>query len=184
MFEQGLAGLHAGIIFWCLSSTPVAAQPLGLGTSASADFVAQWDIAIGPRGEELPPGQGSAAEGQRLYVQRCAMCHGITGREGPDPVLVGGQGSLTTQRPLLTIGSFWRYATTLYDYIYRAMPFNAPGSLEPDEVYALAAYLLNANGVIDRTTVLDRETLPAIVMPNRDQFYPDPRPDVGAQPGS
>jgi S-disulfanyl-L-cysteine oxidoreductase SoxD len=106
------------------------------------------------------------------------MCHGARGDEGPDPVLVGGQGSLAGPTPQMTIGSYWPYATTVYDYIYRAMPFTRPGSLPADAVYALTAFLLHANGIITADTVLDRDSLPAVVMPNRHGFVPDPRPDL------
>lgn len=151
----------------------------GLGLAPPPALVRALDVAIGPHGAELPPGRGSVAEGASLYAERCAMCHGASGREGPDPILVGGQGTLTGAQPLLTIGSYWPYATTLYDYIARAMPFLAPGSLAPDEIYALCAYLLNANGIIAGDAVMDRASLPAVQMPNRSGFVPDPRPDVG-----
>ena len=150
----------------------------GFGQNPPPAAIHALDVAIGPHGDELPPGHGSVAEGAALYASRCAMCHGASGREGPDPVLVGGQGSLTGDQPLLTIGSYWPYATTLYDYIARAMPFLAPGSLAPDEIYALCAFLLNANGIIADDAVLDRASLPAVQMPNRNGFMPDPRPDV------
>ena len=106
------------------------------------------------------------------------MCHGATGSEGPDPALVGGQGTLTSDTPLLTIGSYWSHATTLFDYIRRAMPFTAPGSLGADEIYALTAFLLAANGIIDAGQRIDREVLPMVAMPNRDAFTPDPRPET------
>jgi S-disulfanyl-L-cysteine oxidoreductase SoxD len=156
------------------------ARPYGFGKTPGAASVAALDIAIGPRGEELPAGSGSVAAGAKIYAERCAMCHGASGREGPDPVLVGGHGTLSDPQPLLTIGSYWAYATTLYDYIGRAMPFFAPGSLAPNEIYALCAYLLNANGIIADDAVMDRVSLPAVQMPNRNGFIPDPRPDVGA----
>ena len=151
----------------------------GFGRTPAPATIKALDIAIGPRGEELPPGSGAVADGAKLYAERCAMCHGASGREGPDPVLVGGHDTLTSAEPLLTIGSYWAYATTLYDYIARAMPFFAPGSLAPDEVYALCAYLLNANGIIADDAVMDRVSLPAVEMPNRNRFIPDPRPDAG-----
>lgn len=162
----------------------------GLGTAPAAERLAEWDIAIGPAGAELPPGRGDVATGQHVYAQKCAACHGPNGHEGPDPVLVGGRDTLASAEPLLTVGSFWRYATTLYDYINRAMPFFAPGSLTADEVYALCAYLLHANAVIDADSVMDRSTLPQVRMPNRDGFVPDARPDTsvpvnaGATPSS
>lgn len=150
----------------------------GFGRPPSPAAIKALDIAIGPDGEELPPGNGTVAAGAKLFTERCAMCHGASGREGPDPILVGGQGTLDGPRPLLTIGSYWAHATTLYDYIARAMPFFAPGSLAPDEIYALCAYLLNANGIIADDAVMDRTSLPAVRMPNRDGFIPDPRPDA------
>ena len=152
----------------------------GFGTPASAERIAAHDIAIGPRGDELPAGSGSVAEGGAIYAQKCAACHGASGTEGPDPVLVGGRGTLAGDAPLLTVGSYWRYATTLYDYIYRAMPFVAPGSLVPDEVYAISAWLLHANGIIAADAEMNAATLAAVVMPNRDNFVPDPRPDIAA----
>lgn len=150
----------------------------GLGTPARAAALRQQDIAIGPRGDELPAGRGRAADGGVIYLAKCATCHGATGTEGPDPMLVGGQGTLAGENPRLTIGSFWPYATTVFDYIYRAMPFNAPGSLTSDETYALTAFLLEANGIIAADDVIDRDSLPAVAMPNRNGFTTDPRPDV------
>jgi mono/diheme cytochrome c family protein len=142
----------------------------GLGHTPSPELVANWDIAIGPNGAELPHGSGTVPAGRKLYAERCATCHGANGTEGPDPVLVGGHGSLNSAQPQSTIGSYWAYATTLYDYIFRAMPFVAPGSLSADEVYALCAFLLNANGFISQDAVMDRMSLPAVRMPNRDGF--------------
>ncbi len=153
----------------------------GLGKAAPADLIARWDIAIGPRGDELPTGHGTAVEGAVLYALQCAYCHGTNGHEGPDPVLVGGRGSLATSSPVLTIGSYWPYATTLFDYINRAMPFVGPGSLKANDVYALSAYLLHANGIVAEDEVMDRDSLPKVQMPNRSGFIPDARPDTGAQ---
>ena len=154
----------------------------GLGQTPNEDLLKGWDIAIGPHGDELPPGRGTVAAGAALYLRQCAMCHGANGHEGPDPVLVGGHGTLASDTPVRTIGSYWPYATTLYDYIYRAMPFLAPASLGADEVYALCAFLLHANGIIGTDAVMDQRTLPAVQMPNRDGFIADPRPDTGAPP--
>jgi cytochrome c len=153
----------------------------GIGATPSELLISTWDIAIGPDGEELPEGRGSVADGKAVYAERCAVCHGATGIEGPDPILVGGHGSLTSDKPVLTVGSYWAFATTLFDYIYRAMPFVAPGSLSADEVYALCAFLLNANDIVDENVVMDRDSLPAVRMPNRDGFVPDPRPAFGDQ---
>jgi len=168
VFVAGLAGSIA-----CVADE----ERYGLGHVPDAAAIAAWDIAIGPSGEELPDGSGTVAAGREIYDEQCAMCHGASGREGPDPVLVGGRGSLADPKPVLTIGSYWPYATTLFDYINRAMPFLTPGSLSPDEVYGLCAYLLNANGIIADDAVMDRVALPAVRMPNRDGFMPDPRPE-------
>lgn len=173
-----LATLVAFSLFVCTGLNAAESVRYDIGRSPNPDFVKAWDIAIGPEGEELPPGQGSVSEGATLYAERCAACHGASGHEGPDPILVGGQGSLDSESPLLTIGSYWAYATTLYDYIYRAMPFVAPGSLKPNEVYALCAYLLHANGIIGEDSILDARRLSAIRMPNHGRFIADPRPDI------
>jgi cytochrome c len=161
-----------------LSARLGPADPIGLGHAPTQGEVAALDISIGPDGKELPPGQGDTRQGNRIYHEKCQACHGATGTEGPNDVLVGGRGSLATGKPLKTIGSYWPYATTIYDYISRAMPFNAPGSLTPNEVYAVTAFLLYRNGIIDESRVIDAQTLPSIVMPNRQGFRPDPRPDV------
>jgi len=149
----------------------------GVGRTASADEIRAWDSLIGPEGKELPPGKGTAREGATIFAQRCAACHGATGTEGPNDRLVGGQGTLNTPRPVRTVGSYWPYATTVWDYINRAMPIDNPGSLTPDQVYAVTAFLLFKNGILQETTALDRESLPKVRMPNRDGFVPDPRPD-------
>lgn len=157
--------------------TQPAQPPLGLGRTPTVAEIQAWDIAIGPDGKELPSGQGTAREGAGLYHSKCAMCHGENGSEGPQDVLAGGQGSLATAKPVRTVGSFWPYATTVYDYIYRAMPFYAPGSLPPHEVYALTAYLLFRNGIVSEDDVINAQALPKIIMPNRNGFRPDPRPE-------
>ena len=119
-----------------------------------------------------------AADVKTNWDKECAKCHGATGVEGPMDRLVGGRESLSTEKPVKTIGSFWPYATTLYDYINRAMPFDAPQSLTPDEVYSVIAWLLYQNGIISEESVVDADTLPLVQMPNRHGFVPDPRPDV------
>lgn len=158
-------------------------SPMGLGRAPTGAEIHAWDMAIGPDGKELPPGQGTALEGASIYLEKCAACHGETGTEGPHDVLVGGRGSLTTDKPLKTIGSYWPYATTIYDYVHRAMPFYEPGSLEPNEVYSLTGYLLYLNGIIGERDVVNAQTLPRIRMPNRNGFRPDPRPEgIALQP--
>jgi cytochrome c len=163
----------------CALLTPhVPAQNLGLGRVPNAAHLATQDIAIAPGGDELPLGHGNATQGAQIFAQQCAACHGATGTEGPDPRLVGGLGTLATNSPLQTIGSYWPYPTTVFDYINRAMPFTSPGSLTPNEVYALTAFLLAANGIIDANEDLNRVSLPAVRMPNRDGFVNDPRPET------
>jgi cytochrome c len=160
-------------------------QSFGIGQPATPEEIAGWDIDIAPDGAGLPPGSGSVAQGVALFAKLGAKCHGAKG-EGPDaaPALVGGIGSLSTDTPVKTIGSYWPYATTLYDYIHRAMPADAPQSLLPDEVYALCAYLLYLNGIVPQDAVLDAQSLPQVVMPNHAGFTsPDPRPDVFATVG-
>jgi cytochrome c len=138
------------------------------------------DIDIGSDGRGLPDGRGTVAEGEAIYAARCAVCHGRTGREGPQDVLVGREprdGFPFGRDPALkkTIGNYWPYATTIYDYVRRAMPTNAPGSLQDDDVYDVVAYLLFLNELIPADAVIDRTTLPKIVMPARDRFVVDPR---------
>ena len=153
-----------------LSSAALAEGP-GLGRVASPDEIASWDISIGPDGVGLPPGRGTAKQGETVYAEKCVACHGEKGAGKPNDQLVGGRGSLSgDQGPVKTVGSFWPYATTLFDYIRRAMPLNAPKSLSDDEVYAVSAYILQLNGIIGQTDVMDAQTLPQVRMPNHDGF--------------
>ena len=154
------------------------AQGYGLGKPASEREIAGWNIDVSPDGKGLPPGNGNAARGKPLYEQHCGACHGMRGEGKPADALVGGRGTLNTDKPVMTIGSYWPYATTVYDYINRSMPFNAPQSLKPDEVYSITAYLLFLNGIIGENDVLDAASLPRVAMPNRAGFMPDPRPDL------
>jgi mono/diheme cytochrome c family protein len=141
-----------------------------LGREVTPEEIAAWDISIPPDGSGLPPGSGNAAEGETVYNAKCAGCHGVEGVKGPADRLVGGTGSLASKKPIKTVGSYWPYATTLFDYIRRAMPFSAPQSLSNDEVYALSAYLLCLNNIIDPEARMDAKTLPQVKMPNRDGF--------------
>ncbi len=149
-----------------------------LGRIATQDEIRAWDIDVAPDGEGLPVGRGTVKEGAAVYAEHCAHCHGATGVEGPMPKLIGGQGTLVSERPLKTVGSYWPYATTLFDYIYRAMPFVAPQSLTPNQVYSVTAWILFQNGLLEKDAVLNQETLPKVRMLHRDGFVPDPRPDV------
>jgi cytochrome c len=161
-----------------MAALPLAAQKYNLGRPATADEVKAADIGVLIDGTNLPPGKGTAAEGKEVFARRCAKCHGSNAQGGDEAPLVGGKGTLTAAKPLKTIGSFWPYATTLYDYINRAMPFNQPGILTADQVYAVTAYLLQLNGIVSETDVLDAKSLPKVRMPNRDGFVKDARPDT------
>ena len=157
----------------------VQAGPLGIGSTATPEMIAGWDIDIRPDGMGLPPGQGSVAEGEPLYEAKCASCHGLFGEgEGRWPILAGGEGTLDTLHPEKTVGSYWPYASTLWDYIHRAMPYPAPQSLTDDETYAISAYVLYLNDIVDDDFVADRESFAAVKMPNEPNFYIDNRPDV------
>ncbi len=172
----GWATLSLGTSLACLVSFNVAAQAVhpAFGRAATASEVAAVNIDVMPNGAGLPAGSGTVEQGQAIYASKCAACHGATGVEGPRDRLVGGQGTLATAKPVKTIGSYWQYAPTVYDYIGRAMPFTAPGTLTPDEVYGVVAYLLNRNGVIAADQVMDAKTLPLVKMPNRDGFVVEP----------
>ena len=158
---------------------PVHAQsPYGIGRPATSAEIAGWNIDIGRDGTNLPPGSGSVAHGHEVFDQQCVACHGEKGEGGVGDRLVGGQGTIATSKPIKTVGSFWPYAPTLFDYIRRAMPQNAPQSLSNDEVYAVSAYILHLNDLLPADATLDARTLSAIKMPNRGMFTGDPRPDV------
>src|SRR4029077_332532 len=156
-----------------LAQAPQLGQPI-----APAD-IAAWDISITPDGMGLPPGRGTAIEGEAIYVAKCQACHGEKGTKPGDALagaLVGGMGTLAPDKtPIKTVGSFWPYATTLFDYVRRAMPFQESKSLTADELYAVSAYILNLNGIIGPNDAIDAHSLPKVSMPNRDGFIPFPR---------
>ena len=155
---------------------------LDLGTPVAAQDLAQV-FAIPPDGRGLPPGRGTYAEGQKVYADSCASCHGDklqgvpTAGIGGDK-LIGGRGTLTSATPVKTVESYWPYATTLFDYVKRAMPFNSPGSLSDGQVYSVVAYILGEANIVPKNAALDAKSLPAVRMPNRDGFVPDPRPEI------
>ncbi len=156
-----------------------AGEERPIGRVPTPEEIARWDIDVRPDGLGLPPGRGTAREGEEIFVARCASCHGEFGEAvGRWPQLVGGQGSLTWDDPIKTVTSYWPYAPTVFDYIRRAMPFGDAQSLSDDEVYAITAYLLAADGIIAEDFELNAETLPKVAMPNVDGFIDDPRPDV------
>lgn len=150
----------------------------GLGRAPTQAEIDGWNIDARPSGVGLPQGSGSASQGEKIYAERCVACHGEKG-EGPMDRLAGGVGSLASDKPVKTVGSYWPFAAPLYDYISRAMPFDHPQTMSNDDVYAVAAYVLFLNDLVAKDTVMDAGTLAKVKMPNRDGFYgPDPRPDV------
>jgi S-disulfanyl-L-cysteine oxidoreductase SoxD len=155
-----------------------AQSPYGIGRIATPAEIAGWNIDVGGDGRNLPPGSGNVSHGSEVFDQQCAACHGAKGEGGVGDRLVGGQGTLATPNPVRTVGSYWPYAPTLFDYIRRAMPQNAPESLSNDDVYAVSAYILSLNGLLPANATLDAKSLAAIKMPNRNMFVGDPRPDV------
>lgn len=138
-----------------------------------------WDIVVGPEGDNLPEGSGTVSEGKAVYSQTCLPCHGSKGTGGMGGALVGGFGTLDTDEPVKTVGSYWPYATTIFDYVHRAMPFNNPQSLSNDQVYAVTAYILYLNDIIKKDAMMNAKTLPEVEMPNRGGFiWSYPWPDV------
>ena len=169
----------AFVVVLCASASGAQAQSTyGIGRQATAAEIAGWNIDVGPDGNNLPAGSGSVSQGRDVFAQQCASCHGEKGEGGVGDRLVGGQGTIATPKPIRTVGSYWPYAPTLFDYIRRAMPQNAPQSLSNEDVYAVSAYILNLNGLVRDDATLDARSLAAIKMPNRDKFVGDARPDV------
>jgi cytochrome c len=154
-----------------LVCTAALAESPNLGRAAGSEEIPTWDISIGPDGAGLPAGSGTPLQGESVYVAKCLACHGEKGLGKPNDALVGGRGTLTgDQPPIKTTGSFWPYATTLFDYVRRAMPLNESKSLTNDEVYAVVAYLLRLNGIIGENDTMNAQTLPKVHMPNADGF--------------
>ena len=153
-----------------MSGSQTPSQAPNLGRAATAQEVAAWDISIPPSGAGLPKGSGTAKQGASVYAAKCLACHGERGVGKPADPLVGGIGSLATPKPLRTVGSYWPYATTLFDYTRRAMPIANPQSLTNEEVYAVTAYVLYVNGIIAEDAEMNAKTLPLVKMPNRDGF--------------
>jgi S-disulfanyl-L-cysteine oxidoreductase SoxD len=153
-----------------LGSNALAESP-NLGRVATPAELAPWDISIGPDGVGLPPGNGTAKQGEAVYAAKCLACHGEKAAGKPNDALVGGRGTLAgDQAPIKTVGSFWPHATTLFDYVRRAMPLNESKSLTNDEVYAVAAYILHLNGIIGENDTINAQTMPKVRLPNRDGF--------------
>jgi mono/diheme cytochrome c family protein len=170
---------------WLFDAGAGESGRFGYGKMATPQEIAGWDIDVrGDDGAGLPDGKGTVDHGAEVYVQQCAACHGTFGEgEGRYPKLIGGEGTLTAERPEPTVGSYWPFAPTLWDYINRAMPLSAPHTLSADDVYAITAYVLNFNNIVPSDFVADRNSLPKVKMPNRDSFtWQDPRPDTAAKP--
>jgi hypothetical protein len=160
-----------GLMVIAASAVVLAQTPakFGLGRSATADEIKAWDIDVMPDGRGLPPGRGTVVEGAATYAAKCQSCHGAKGQGGSAERLVGGEGN---QR---SVGNYWPYATTLYDYTFRSMPFMQPGSLTPNETYGLVAFILHLNGIVAENAEMDAAQLPKVVMPARNKFVPDNR---------
>jgi len=176
------AGVLAMVLTAVLTMVPVvlAQKPLGIGRAATADEIKKLDIDVMPDGRGLPPGKGTVAEGATIYAAKCASCHGKTGEGASAERLVATDSGKNfdfamNAKLVKAVGNYWPYATTLYDYTSRAMPFMQPGTLTPDETYALVAYILALNKVIPENAVMDAKTLPAVKMPARDRFVMDNR---------
>lgn len=175
-FDRAVLAIWAAITVF-----PAHAEPrhYEFGRAPTETEIVSRDIDVRADGQGLPPGRGSVEQGRQIFADTCAACHGDKGQGNLSDRLVGGFGTLKDRNPVKTVGSYWPYATTLFDYIRRAMPFNAPQSLTNDQVYAVSAYVLSLNGILPHDGVLDAASLPKISMPNRNGFIsPDPRPDV------
>ena len=164
------AALAAACALGLFSSAALAETP-NLGKVITPEEVAPWDISVSPDGAGLPPGSGTPRLGEAVYASKCLACHGEKGAGKPNDALVGGIGSLAGDKPALkTVGSFWPYATTIFDYVRRSMPYNESKTLTNDELYAVAAYILQLNGIIGENDTMNAQTLPKVPMPNRDGF--------------
>ena len=152
------------------AGTALAQDGPRLGRPATPAEIESWDITIAPDGVGLPHGSGTAGRAKPIYVAKCQGCHGVKGTGGPNLALAGGKGTIGQANQLKTIGSFWPYATTIFDYVFTSMPYQETKSLTHDETYALTAYLLYINEIIGETDVIDAHTLPKVKMPNRDKF--------------
>ncbi|MFT6557654.1 c-type cytochrome [Sneathiella sp.] len=160
-------------------STTASADKLGIGRAALPEEIAIWNIDVRPDGQGLPKGSGTVADGESVFTEKCASCHGEFGEgNGRWPVLAGGQGTLKSNNPVKTIGSYWPYLSTLFDYIQRAMPFGEAQTLTVDETYSLVAYLLYLNDLMDEDGTLSDENFTEFRLPNEANFMSDPRPDV------
>jgi cytochrome c len=170
----------ASLVVTVALMSPVLAYDFG--RRATPEEIKLWDIEVRPDGKGLPEGSGTVAHGKQVFEENCSACHGEAGQGGIKDRLVGGQGTLASDMPVKTVGSFWPYATTLFDYVHRAMPYQAPGSLSVDDTYAVVAYILSLNGINSADGKLDKASLPLVKMPNRDGFIPEAEFGPSRQP--
>ena len=186
MFTHKAFSIAAGSFVALSISAAVFAQDTapryGFGSAVSKEELAKY-FSIPADGRGLPAGSGKGIDGAKVYAESCAACHGEKLEGNPakgigGDKLIGGRGSLATKTPVKTVESYWPYSTTLFDYVKRAMPFNSPGSLKDDEVYAVVAYILSEAKIIKSNDVMDAKTLPKVAMPNRDGFIADTRPEL------
>jgi hypothetical protein len=167
------------VLLVCGACWAQAPKYKNIGRSATPEEIRAWDISIGPSGKELPAGSGTAVEGAKIYAAKCAVCHGPGGEGSQMGMrLVGGQGTLKSPQAVMTIGSYWPFATTIWDIVNRAMPKGQGGSLSANEVYALTAFLLYRNDIIKESDVMDAKSLPKVQMPNRNGFIPTRLEDI------
>ena len=174
-FAHGQASASAG-----QQRSPVTPKPYGIGRAATPDEIAKLDIDVMPDGRGLPDGRGTVAEGATIYAAKCRSCHGANGEGATAERLVGRDSGpnfnfAMDAKLVKTVGNYWPYATTLYDYTYRAMPFMQPGTLTPSDTYALVAYILALNKIVPEDAVMDQTSLPKVMMPARDRFVVDNR---------
>ena len=167
------------LVLFAVFSFAAFSQKYNVGRPATPEEIKSTDQFMAPDGTGLPAGKGTAAEGREIYSRRCARCHGAQGQGDEEGPLVGGKGTLKSAKPLKTVGSFWPYATTIYDYVHRAMPFDNPGLLDANQTYSVVALILHMNGIIGEKDEMNAQTLPKVKMPNRDGFVKDNRPDTG-----
>ena len=170
MRKIALAVLFCAVAWPAFAASGADVAVPHFGQPADPARIKAWSISILPDGTNLPPGKGNVAEGLAIYSQKCVMCHDVNGAGKPADQLTGGIGTIGTKTPVKTVASYWPHATTLFDYIRRAMPVNAPRTLNDHEVYSLVAYILSVDGIVKKDAVLDAKSLPKILMPNRDGF--------------
>ena len=170
MSTRNLTAAVTMILAVAAYASSVAQESPNLGRPATPAEIAEWDVSIPPDGTGLPSGNGTPEQGASVYIQKCQSCHGEKGAGKPNDQLVGGQGTLTSKSPVRTIGSYWPYATTVFDYVRRAMPYTQSHSLTNEEAYAVTAYLLYLNGIIGAQDAMNAQSLPQVKMPNRDNF--------------